>query len=148
MTRRRLPREHAIKKSMTVLLIDEDIIVLDLTRQVLEQCGGYRVLAAHGFAAADALLTDDSKIDVLITDVRSALSDDVYRRALERCPAVATVLVFDAVKGRPRRTPPRSELLSMPYGIQELLDAVNRAVAAVAGLRASLVAVPGAAGGR
>ncbi|MFC5437650.1 hypothetical protein ACFPME_13895 [Rhodanobacter umsongensis] len=127
---------------MTVLLIDEDIIVLDLTRQVLEQCGGYRVLAAHGFAAADALLTDASRIDVLITDMRSSLSDDVYRRALERCPAVATVLVFDAVKGRPHRAPPRSELLSMPYGIQELLDAVSRAVAAVAGLRANL-AVPG-----
>jgi len=140
MIRRRLPREHAIKKSVTVLLIDEDIIVLDLTRQVLEQCGGYRVLPAHGFAAADALLADGRKIDVLIADMRASLSDDVYHRAVERCPAIATVLVFDAVRGRPRRAPPRTELLSMPYGIQELLDAVNRALAAVAGLRTSTAA--------
>jgi CheY-like chemotaxis protein len=132
---------------MTVLLIDEDIIVLDLTRQVLEQCGGYRVLAAHGFAAADALLDDGRKIDVLIADMGASLSDDVYRRAVERCPGMATVLIFDSVRGRPRRAPPRSELLPMPYGIQELLDAVNRAIAAVAGLRANL-AVPGGTGGK
>jgi CheY-like chemotaxis protein len=148
MTRRRLPREHAIKKSMTVLLIDEDIIVLDLTRQVLEQCGGYQVLAAHGFAAAEALLEAGGKIDVLIADMRSSLSDELYRRAVERCPALATVLVFDAVRGRPRGAPPRSELLPTPYGIQDLLDAVSRAVAAVAGLRANLAPLQGGASGR
>jgi DNA-binding NtrC family response regulator len=135
MTRRRLPREHAVKNSMTVLLVDEDVIVLDLTRQVLEQCGGYRVLAAHGFAAADALLEAGRTIDVLIVDVGGSLADDVYRRAIERSPAVATVFVFDAARGRPRRAPPKSELLAMPYGIQQLLDAVARAIASVAGTR-------------
>jgi len=54
--------------SETILLVEDDEAVRDVTREVLEE-GGYRVLAARDGQEAVALCGDARPIDVLITDV-------------------------------------------------------------------------------
>lgn len=60
-------RMHAIPA--TILLVEDEAAVRDVTREALEM-GGYHVLTADGAAAATHIVCDESTaIDLLLTDV-------------------------------------------------------------------------------
>jgi CheY-like chemotaxis protein len=53
----------------TILLVEDELIVRELSRQLLESCG-YRVVdAADGKEALEIFTTFEGKIDLLLTDV-------------------------------------------------------------------------------
>jgi CheY-like chemotaxis protein len=57
------------KLSQTVLVVDDDLILLDLAKEVIASMG-HSVLCAHDGTEALGLLQRDPTIAVLITDIR------------------------------------------------------------------------------
>jgi PAS domain S-box-containing protein len=61
--------ENVQEGSETILLVEDEEIVRNLTRQMLESCGYKIIEAGNGREALSICQRDDCKIDLLITDV-------------------------------------------------------------------------------
>src|SRR5664279_3658161 len=81
--------------SATILLVEDDAAVRQVTRAVLE-IGGYRVLEADGPAAAERVASDgEIAIDLLLTDVvmPGMNGADLARRLRELRPELAALFM-------------------------------------------------------
>ena len=88
--RRRRPSRHAAPGSETILLVEDEDVVRDLTRRVLER-QGYTVLAcADGMQAVALAELNDRRIDLLLTDVvmPGMRGYDVAKRVARTRPAI------------------------------------------------------------
>ena len=96
----------------TILVVDDDPLVLDYARNVLED-SGYTVLAAPGGAAALVLLRDNALIDLLFTDVVMPGLDGVElaRRAILERPSLKVLFT----SGYAADQIPAGRLLKKPY---------------------------------
>lgn len=61
--------EHAPKGTETILLVEDEEIVRNLSRQILETCGYKVIEASDGIEALSICRQPDCKIDLLLTDV-------------------------------------------------------------------------------
>jgi len=84
----------AMRGNETVLLVEDEPHVLDVTRRVLEELG-YRVLAATNGAHALERLADPGPVDLLLTDVVMPGMDgpELARRALEERPLLRVIFL-------------------------------------------------------
>jgi CheY-like chemotaxis protein len=106
----------------TVLVVDDDPLVLDYATNVLQDCG-YTVLAASDGAAALILLRDHALIDLLFTDVVMPGLDGVElaRRARQQRPGLKVLFT----SGYAADVIPAGRLLKKPYRPQQLTGEVS-----------------------
>ena len=117
----------------TVLVVEDEPAVRDMTTQLLERAG-YRVIAVAGGPEALASATNDEPIDVLVTDViMPAMSGiDLAEQMLDRYPRIGVVLLsgYTAETLDLERVTARGVLfVPKPVTSNELLQAVQRAQA-------------------
>jgi Response regulator containing CheY-like receiver, AAA-type ATPase, and DNA-binding domains len=115
-------------KIKIAVIVDRDVIALDVTRQVLELYGGYKVCVAHELAVAEAALNLLGMVDVLVTDVHVAgcgSSSDLCRHAIEQHPSIGIILTSDSGEEKFPGAPARSQFLIKPFGIDALLAAIS-----------------------
>ena len=118
---------------MTILVVDDESIVRQLTTQVLERAG-YDVVAVESARGALELVSDGAEIDLVVSDVvMPELSGvDLLTELRERRPDLPIVLMTGG-SPEPERTAKALELgasaiVYKPYTHAELCDAVANAL--------------------
>jgi PAS domain S-box-containing protein len=128
--RRRRDEALPVGGSETVLLVEDDDAVRDVTAEVLS-AAGYRVLAAaEGAEALDLAAGHDGEIAVVVTDVLmpGIGGIEVVQRLRERDPQLAAVLVSgyaDAATVAPERLGGSSAFVQKPFSSAELARAIR-----------------------
>lgn len=114
-----LPRSAATGSAATILLVDDDVTVLELTRRVLAE-HGYEVLAASGPAAA-LRAAREHDIDLLLTDqtMPEGTGLELAAKVCELRPGTP-VVVMSGYGGAGR--------LVKPFGAADLIDSVRAAL--------------------
>jgi len=121
----------AVTGSETVLLVDDDEIVQATVASMLEDLG-YTVLTALSGAEALAILEKGAKVDLLFTDVvmPGAVSGrQLAERALAIVPGLKVLFTSGYTENaivHNGRLDPGVELLSKPYGREQLAAKVRR----------------------
>ena len=114
----------AHRTALSILVVDDDILVREVTAGMLADAGHRVHEAANGRAALDLLATA-GPIDLLITDVNMPGMDglELVRAAHARWPDLPVLLV----SGRPQ--PPGTQpFIAKPFGWNTLVDAVGDVV--------------------
>lgn len=118
----------------TILVVDDDSLVLESILLLLASVDGLRAVPARGAADAIAHLHGSRDIDVLIADVVLAGTTtglDLCRIALEGQPDIAIVVITADSEVHPAETPARGVFLRKPFGAEALLAAIEQALAQV-----------------
>ena len=114
------------RAAKTILVVDDDPLVLEYAGNVLED-RGYRVLTAADGAAALALLRDNVAVDLLFTDVVMPGLDgiEVARRARGQSPGLKVLFT----SGYAADVIPAGRLLKKPYRPNQLADEIAEMLA-------------------
>ena len=119
------------KRSMpSILLVDDDPLVLDVMKAILE----FRGFDVHPFTNPSEALsyfqTGEPKPEILVTDYHMADLDglELIRRSTALSPALKTLLISGTVELEDLQSQPvqPDEFLSKPFSPQTLWEAVSR----------------------
>ena len=83
------------REGVTILLVEDDVVMRQLTRKMLEQ-HGYRVLEVEdGKSALNVISSDHASIDVILTDVvmKGMNGPELVLRLIESHPETKVVYV-------------------------------------------------------
>jgi two-component system, cell cycle sensor histidine kinase and response regulator CckA len=121
----------------TVLVVEDDDLVRDLTRRLLEPAG-YRVLSTSAAAEAlDRLRADGERIDLLLTDVvmPGMRGPELAREGAKLRPELRTLFMsgFAEETLEAEATGPGTRLLTKPFSRQALVEAVRTVLAEQSG---------------
>lgn len=114
----------------TVLIVDDDALVLEAIDLLLSRAEGLRSIRALGVRSALSDL-EQARIDVLIADVILAGSTtgiELCERAIERHPGIAIVVITADNEVRGDEIPKRGIFVRKPFGAEQLLEAIDAAL--------------------
>lgn len=135
MQKTRGPERRPQRVAATILLVEDETAVREVTREALEM-GGYRVLEAGGAEEAAVIVNDRSReIDLLLTDVvmPGMSGTELARQLNESRPALVTIFMTGYVDSKILRIATQGALQShiqKPFTIDDLLSCVAEALAA------------------
>ncbi|MCX7044265.1 MAG: response regulator [Candidatus Sumerlaeota bacterium] len=118
------------RRPATVLIIDDEILVLELVMDLLTE-SGFKVLLANGGRKGLEIASAGAAIDVVLLD--RAMPDldglDVYLKLREMCPDLPVIVSSghspeDSRAGLPED--PRLGFIQKPYHFTELVSSINR----------------------
>jgi CheY-like chemotaxis protein len=122
------------RRSGTIMVVEDEIAVRDMTTRLLERAGYTVVAVPDGVAALTRIAQGDIEIDVLVTDVVMPRMSGVRlaERMIERYPSIGLVLIsgylaetldlsFVIAKG--------ARFVSKPVASREFLAIVDEAMA-------------------
>jgi PAS domain S-box-containing protein len=128
-----------------ILVVEDDADIRALAVTILA-ARGYAVAAADGMEPALALLRDDGRFDLLLTDIilrGRGSGDELADEARALVPGLRVLFMSghaETLVHRDDRTVKDIMLLKKPFHIKELIDAVRRALGTGAGEDRSWVA--------
>ncbi|MEO8810954.1 MAG: response regulator [Rhodanobacter sp.] len=114
----------------TVLIVDDNALVLDAIDLLLSRGRNFRSIRALGVASALSDL-EQARIDVLVADVILAGSTtgiELCQQAIERHPTIAIVVITADNEVRREEIPERGIFLRKPFGGKQLLQAIDAAL--------------------
>lgn len=114
----------------TVLIVDDDALVLEAIDLSLSKADGVRSIRALGVSSAHTDL-QQARIDVLVADVILAGSTtgiELCEYAIERNPAIAIVVITADSEVQCDEIPARGIFLRKPFGGEQLLEAIDAAL--------------------
>lgn len=114
----------------TVLIVDDNEMVLDAIDLLVSQAEGFRSIRSLGVISAHSDL-QRARIDVLVADVILAGSTtgiELCERAIERHPAIAIVVITADNEVQREDIPQRGIFLRKPFGGKQLLHAIDAAL--------------------
>jgi CheY-like chemotaxis protein len=117
-----MPRTVPSDRCLTILLVDDDPLVREVTAWMLEDAGHDVTEAEDGVAALDHL-TSHGPVDLLITDVNMPGMDgrELLREVRRRWPSLPVLVVSG------RQSPdPAAEFMPKPFRLESLIAAVDR----------------------
>jgi len=115
------------------LIVEDDFGVLHSMQQLLCQLPSVRVLTAGGFVSATAQIAK-GQIGLLVVDVcldEPGIGVDLAFFALEYHPRLALVIISADGKCECGAFPERACFLPKPFGMRELLRAIDQAFLSV-----------------
>ena len=115
-----------------ILVVEDEALVKVLAIEVLEE-RGYDVRSACSAEEALHVLRDHcAEIDVLLTDINLGPGEtglELARKARELCPGIRVIYVTGGAHPHaPAEQVPDSRLIPKPYDLDEICDAVARAL--------------------
>jgi two-component system cell cycle sensor histidine kinase/response regulator CckA len=119
-----------VSGSETVLLVDDEAMVLRLTRQLLEELG-YHVLSAQRAEDALAIAESGARFDALLTDVRlpGMNGPELVRRVVALRGAVPVVFMSGfADEALPGPEPTVTWFLPKPFSYADLAATIRAAL--------------------
>jgi len=130
-----------LRGSETVLVVEDERVVREVTRRILE-AAGYTVLVASGAQEAWALVeSSPGRIDLLLSDVVMPQVDGpgLARRLRQRLPGLKVLYMSgyaEDVLVRQGTATGRAQIVSKPFKVATLTDAVRAALDGGVGCRA------------
>ncbi len=118
----------------TVLIVDDADLVLESIDLLLSGVDDFQTIRARGSVGAISHMNQTRHIDVIVADVILAgdLSGiDVCRKAMEKCPDVAVVVITADTEVQRADVPRRGVLLRKPFGGDQLVAAIADALTRV-----------------
>ncbi len=116
------PSPIPTEASLSILVVDDDALVREVTAWMLADAG-HRVHEANDGIAALDFLVNEGPVDLLITDINMPRMDglELVQQIKARWPALPVLLV----SGRPQ--PPGTQaFMAKPFGWDALVKAVSR----------------------
>jgi len=116
----------------TVLIVDDDALVLESIDLHLSATGDFQTIRAQGSAGASSHLLNAQKIDVIVADVvlaGSMTGIDISQKAIVQYPAIAVVVITADPEVHCADIPERGVFLRKPFGGEQLLKAIQDALA-------------------
>ncbi|OOG41572.1 response regulator [Rhodanobacter sp. C05] len=117
-------------KKKTVLIVDDDALVLESIDLHLSATGDFRTIRAQGSTGATSHLLNAQRIDVIVADVvlaGSMTGIDISQKAIEQYPAIAVVVITADPEVHCADIPQRGVFLRKPFGGEQLLEAIGEA---------------------
>ena len=114
----------------TVLIVDDNELVLEALDLLVSQAEGFRSIRSLGVSSAHSDL-QQARIDVLIADVILAggtTGIELCERAIQRHPAIAIVVITADNEVQRNEIPKRGIFLRKPFGGKQLLQAIDAAL--------------------
>ncbi|WP_426699677.1 response regulator [Rhodanobacter sp. Col0626] len=114
----------------TVLIVDDDDLVLESIDLLLSAVDGFRCIRARGSASAVSHM-QHSPVDVIVADVILAGSMsgiDICQKAVEHHPTIAVVVITADPEVHCADIPECGVLLRKPFGGEQLLEAIRVAL--------------------
>lgn len=115
----------------TVLIVDDDVLVLESIDLLVSMAEGFQSIRALGSAGAASHLKH-AHIDVIVADVilaGSMTGIDICRKAIEHHPGIAIVVITADNEVNRLDLPERWVFLRKPFGGEQLLEAMDKAMA-------------------
>jgi len=125
-----------VKTKKTVLIVDDDDLVLESIDLHLSATGDFQTIRVLGSAGALSHMQNAPVIDVIVADVILAGSMsgiDICQKAIEQYPAIAVVVITADPEVHCAEIPERGVFLRKPFGGEQLLEAIEVAVKRVDG---------------
>jgi CheY-like chemotaxis protein len=122
-------RDNAVKRH-SVLLVDDEKMVLDVGKAILERLGHAVITALSGENALDQYAAHGEAIGCAVLDLTMPGMDgkETFKRLREIAPdlpiIIASGLAIDQVLGQFDDTPPTS-IIQKPYQIADLSTKIN-----------------------
>ncbi|MFC5582193.1 response regulator [Rhodanobacter terrae] len=119
-----------MKTKKTVLIVDDDDLVLESIDLHLSATGDFQTIRVLGSAAALSYMRSAPIIDVIVADVILAGSTsgiDICRRAIEQYPGIAVVVITADPEVHCAEIPEGGVFLRKPFGGEQLLEAIEEA---------------------
>jgi FixJ family two-component response regulator len=117
-----------------ILVVDDDEQVLESIDLLLSAVDDFQTICARGSTGAISHMAHTRHVDVIVADVilHGELSGiDLCRRLTEQCPDVAVVVITADTEVHRADIPERSVFLRKPFGGDQLIAAINGALAMV-----------------
>ncbi len=129
------PRRRGVQATKTLLVVDDQHVVLELVDAFLEDCD-YRVfLAGSGRQALEICHRVQGEVDLLLSDVRmpGMNGPEVYDRIVAKYPQVKVLFMsgFSAAEAARFGVPASAPLIVKPFRPDELLQRIRLLIAGV-----------------
>lgn len=115
----------------TVLVVDDDDLVLESILLLLSKVDGFEAIPARGSTDATMHLQGPRPIDVMVADIILAGTVsglDVCRKAMECRPGIAIVVITADTEVDRSDIADRGVFLRKPFGADALLAAINQSL--------------------
>lgn len=115
----------------TVLIVDDDALVLESIDLHLSATDGFQTIRAQGSTGAASHLLNAQKIDVIVADVvlaGSMTGIDICQKAIEQHSKIAVVVITADPEVHRAEIPERSVFVRKPFGGEQLLEAIGEAL--------------------
>ncbi len=129
------PWGPCVDTKKTVLIVDDDALVLESIDLHLSMTGEFQTIRVLGCAGAISHMQNAPTIDIIVADVILAGSMsgiELCQKAIERYPAIAVVVITADTEVHCAEIPERGVFLRKPFGGEQLLEAIGQALARAA----------------
>jgi two-component system cell cycle response regulator CpdR len=119
----------ALSKSLSVLLVEDEVLILEIVQDALEQAG-FRVQAVpSSFAALEYLSEGVADLAGLVTDIRLGEGPngwDLARHARQDRPDLPVIyMTGDSAADWPVQGVPRSKVVQKPFAVAQIVTALS-----------------------
>lgn len=118
-----------MSKSLSVLVVEDEVLILEVVQDALEQAG-YAVHAVpSGFAALEYMSEGVADLAGLVTDVRLGEGPsgwDLARQARRNRPDLPVIyMTGDSAADWPVKGVPRSRVVQKPFAVAQIVTALS-----------------------
>lgn len=118
-----------MSKSLSVLLVEDEILILEIVQDALEQAG-FRVRAVpSSFAALEFMSEGVEELAGLVTDIRLGVGPtgwDLARHARRTRPDLPVIyMTGDSAADWPVEGVPRSQVVQKPFAVGQIVTALS-----------------------
>jgi DNA-binding NtrC family response regulator len=120
-----------VSTNKTILVVDDDALVLESIVLLLSAADGFETIPARGSTDAAAHLHGSRPIDVIVADIVLAgpvSGLDVCRKAIEQRPSIAVVVITADTEVHRTDIAERGVFLRKPFGAETLLAAIRQSM--------------------
>jgi DNA-binding NarL/FixJ family response regulator len=121
----------------TVLIVDDNVLVLDSIDLLLSMTDGFQTIRALGSAGAASHMQNAQTIDVIVADVILAgtmTGIDICEKAIAQYPAIAVVVITADTETHRADIPERGVFMRKPFSGERLIEAIGEAMRRVGGV--------------
>ena len=114
---------------MSVLLVEDEVLILEIVQDALEQAGFAVQAAPSGGAALDLMSEGVAELAGLVTDIRLGEGPngwDLARHARRNRPDMPVIyMTADSAADWPVEGVPRSQLVQKPFAVSQIVTALS-----------------------
>ena len=118
-----------MSKSLSVLVVEDEVLILEIVEDALKQAGFHVQAVQSGFAALEYMSEGVAQLAGLVTDVRLGEGPDGWdlaRHAREDRPDLPVIyMTADSAADWPVQGVPRSRLIQKPFAVGQIVTALS-----------------------